>query len=66
MCSEPGCQKKYHARGLCTSHYWSRYLSASGRRNGGLPGRSSRDGLDWDENEYESFWQFVKKELNLV
>ena len=50
FCSVSDCDKPHTARGLCKTHY--------NRKLRGTP--VERD--DWQEE----FWEFVKKELNIV
>jgi hypothetical protein len=50
VCSVADCDKPHTARGLCKTHY--------NRKLRGTP--VERD--DWQEE----FWEFVKKELNIV
>jgi hypothetical protein len=63
MCSKPGCDRPVRARGYCSSHYSNfreKELATTGNQ------RVDLRRLGWDESEYESYWLWVKKELNLV
>lgn len=55
ICSVPGCGRPHRGRGYCISHYTSMY-------------QKDKDALfeEGDNFDYEDFWLFVKKELNIV
>jgi len=63
MCRKPGCEKPIRARGYCINHYSAfreREKIAEGNR------RIDLRREQFTKEELEDFWQFVKKELNLV
>jgi hypothetical protein len=63
MCSKPGCTKPMRARGYCVNHYSAfraKELAANGNE------RVDLRRLGWDESEYESYWLWVKRELEIV
>lgn len=62
MCSKPGCDKPVRARGYCINHYGAATLEA--RKEAGFVPTDRRK--TFTEDELEDYWQFVKKELNLV
>lgn len=66
MCKEPGCEKKVRARGLCINHYSTWYVKARSANGNPLPDRTWRASTDWTKEDYEDFWQFVKKEVGIV
>lgn len=55
-CSISGCSINHYAKGFCKQHYMS------ANRNEFNPANTSLKKPDFD---YEDFWQFVKKELNI-
>ena len=62
MCNKPGCDKPVRARGFCINHYGAATLEA--RKEAGFVPTDRRKAFT--EDELEDYWQFVKKELNLV
>jgi len=65
-CSKPNCGKPHRARGMCASHYSAWYVEIREIQGNPLPDRTWRASTDWTEEDYEDFWQFVKRERNLV
>lgn len=62
MCNKPGCEKPIRAMGYCNGHYSAATLER--RKAEGYQHTDLRKSFTQDE--LEDFWQFVKKELNLV
>lgn len=63
-CVHIGCERKRHAKGLCRSHYEALHYSRW-RENRKLRERE----LSVSENkaiDYDDFWLWVKKELNIT
>lgn len=56
MCKMDDCEKKVFGRGMCSMHYFRE------KRNGSAFIESD----EIEIQDVEDFWQFVKKELNLV
>lgn len=64
MCSKPGCDKPVRARGFCINHY-SHATMELRKANGYVPPLDLRR-VSFTPEEMEDYWQWVKKELNLV
>lgn len=63
MCVKEGCNNPVRARGYCINHY-----SAFRAREAKAEGKQHLDlrRVSFTQEEMEDYWQFVKKELNLV
>jgi len=51
---------------MCVGHYSAWYVQVREVQGNPLPDRTWRASTDWTKDDYEDFWQFVKKERNLV
>jgi hypothetical protein len=78
-CSVEGCERKYHGKGLCNFHYVElKKLTAPkcsaddcenpSRARGMCTTHYDRflRGSDVEDIDYEDFWQFVKRELEIA
>jgi hypothetical protein len=54
MCKYDDCNFEVLARGICSKHYNQERRSVV------------RNGEVWVEDDRDGFWEFVKKELNIV
>jgi hypothetical protein len=66
VCNREGCEKPVRAMGYCVSHY-SKYKHdrnlAMGKPR--INYRAERT-IVWTAEEYQDYWQWVKKELKIV
>jgi hypothetical protein len=57
------CEDRHHAKGLCHAHYNQQYPKVyMGRR----PSARVNYVVKQDKIDYEDYWLWVKKELNIV
>jgi hypothetical protein len=78
-CSTEGCERKYHGKGLCHFHYVALKRQTAPKCSEGDCEKPSRAkgmctthydrylrGSELEIEDYEDFWQFVKREVGIA
>ena len=66
MCKIENCEKKVLGRGLCSMHYSREKRAEDEFVNGLGPEGENTYGATPDPNvDYDDFWRFIKKELDI-